>query len=187
MKLGKVGALCKGAKRFFVYKTWRDQWLSDGGAIYPIREFPMLKEDNVYTLFDIPEDKRGKMQYYEDDIPYGIAFDDACEDEVVVQLAPISIVCYGSTYSPIKGRYGILYIDRRYLGPLGDDITLYERYYPRSDKSYIAVKRGLLLEAIILPAQIATKELADILKKIGELTALVAGDDFEPEQEEMDV
>lgn len=188
MKLGKVGALCKSAKQFIIYKTWRDQWISDGCAIYPIRELPMLKEDNVYALFDIPEDKRGKIRYYEDiNIPYGIDLNDACEDEVVVQLESISIVQCGSTYAPIKGRGGILYINKKYLAPLDDDVTLYERYYPRSDRSYIVAKRGLLLEGIILPAQIATKELANMLKNIGELTALVAGDDFEPEQEEMDV
>ena len=188
MKLSKVGALCKGAKRFVIYKTWSGQWISDGYAIYPIRELPPLQEDNVYALFDIPEDKRGKVQYEEKNVPYGINLNDGCDDEVVVQIAPISIVYHGSIITPIKGRGGILYIDRKYLSPLGDDITLYERYYPRDDRSYIVAKRGLLLEGVILPAEIATKELAKTLKHIGELTELVAGDeDFEPEQEEMDV
>jgi hypothetical protein len=188
MKLGKVGALCKSAKRFVIYRTWQGQWISDGCAIYPIRELPMLKEDNVFALFDIPEDKREKVQYSEGNVPYGIDLADACDDEVVVQLSPISLVYKGAVFTPMRGRSGILYIDRKYISPFGDDITLYERYYPRSERSYIAVKRGLLLEGIILPAEIATKELSDTLKHISELTALVAGVDvYEAEQEEIGI
>ena len=68
-------------------------------------------------------------------------------------------------------------------------MTLWERFYPESKRSYIAVKRGMLLEGIILPEDIATPELADMLVNIGEAIAGVARAEKsgEPEQVGMDV
>lgn len=187
MKLSKIGALCKGAKRFIIYSAAGSQWLSDGYVLYPLVDLPHLDEESVYTIFDIPEDKRSKVHYEErTSLPYGISVADTVTDEVAVQYAPVGISYRGAVYSPVKGRGGILFIDRRYLAPFSDDITLFERYYPNSDRSYIAVKRGLLLEGIITPSDVATRELAQTLIHIGELTALAAGED-EAEQEELDI
>lgn len=189
MKLSKIGALCKSAKRIIIYDVIGCQWLSDGYVLYPLVDLPHLDEEGVYTIFDIPEDKRSKVQYEErTSLPYGISISDAVADETNVQYAPVGISYRGAVYSPVKGRGGILFIDRRHLAPFSDDITLFERYYPNSDRSYIAVKRGLLLEGIITPSEVATKELAQALIHIGELTALAAGEDEdEAEQEEMDI
>ena len=45
-----------------------------------------------------------------------------------------------------------------------------------------------MLEGIITPSEVATKELAQALIHVGELTALAAGEDEdEAEQEEMDI
>lgn len=191
MKLGKVGALCKGAKRFIIYNVPGGQWISDGNAIYPLVDLPRFDEDNVYTLFDIPEDKRGKVQYEEKTgLPWGVSISDSVPDEVEVRHALIGISYCGALYSPVGGRGGILFIDRRYLAPFSDDITIYERFYPGSDRSYLAVKRGMLLEGIILPSDIATQELAQTLITVGKLTADAAGweeTEAEAEQEEMDI
>ena len=191
MKLGKVGALCKSAKRFIIYNVFGGQWISDGSAIYPLVDLPRFDEDNVYTLFDIPEDKRGKIQYEEKiGLPWGVCISDSVPDEVEVRHASIGILYHGTVYSPVGGRGGILFIDRQHLAPFSDDITIYERFYPGSDRSYLAVKRGMLLEGIILPSDIAKKELAQTLIAIGKLTADAAGweqTEAEAEQEEMDI
>lgn len=189
MKLSKIGALCKSAKRFIIYSVAGCQWLSDGYVLCPLVDLPHLDEESVYTIFDIPENKRSKIQYEErTSLPYGINVADTVADEVAVQYAPVGISYRGSIYSPVKGRGGILFIDRRYLAPFSDDITLFERFYPGSDRSYIAVKRGFLVEGIITPSDVATKELAQALIHIGELTALAAGEDEdEAEQEEIDI
>lgn len=191
MKLGKVGALCKGAKHFVIYNVTGGQWISDGSAIYPLVDLPRFDEDNVYTLFDIPEDKRGKVLYEEKSgLPWGISISDSVPDEAEVQHTFIGITYRGAVYSPVKGRGGILFIDRKYLAPFSDDITIFERFYPNSDRSYLAVKRGMLLEGIISPSDIATKELAQTLIAVGKLTADAAGweeTESEAEQEEMDI
>lgn len=188
MKLSKIGALCKGAKRFVIVNLGYGQWISDGVGLYPLRDLPHLDEESVYTIFDIPEDKRSKMLYEErESISNGFSLLDATEDEVAVQLSPISIVYHGAVYTPIKSREGILFLDRRYLAPFDEGITLFERFYADSSIPYIAVKRGLLLEGIILPSPIASVELAETLKHIGELMALMCEDEDEAEQEEMDI
>lgn len=190
MKLGKIGALCKNAKRFVVYNVASVQWISDGAALYPLRELPPLEEENIYTIFDIPEDKRGKIAFEaRDNHPYGISFDDAVKGESVMQFMPITFFYHGTLLSPMKCESGILFIDRRYLAPFDDGIALYERFYPGGDRPYVAVKRGMLLEGIITPAEIATVELAEMLTQIGKLTAAIAGDDDseEYEQEILDI
>ena len=146
MKLSKIGALCKSAKRFVILNLRYGQWISDGMALYPLRDLPHLDEESVYTIFDIPEDKRSKMSYEErESIPHGLSLLDAAADEVAIQLSHVSIVYHGAIYTPIKSREGILFLDRRYLAPFDEDITLFERFYPGSNIPYIAVKRGLLL------------------------------------------
>lgn len=131
------------------------------------------------------------MQYEEKTgLPWGISISDSVPDEVEVRHAFIGISYRGTLYSPVCGRGGILFIDRRYLAPFSDDITIYERFYPDSDRSYLAVKRGMLLEGIILPSDIATQELTQTLIAVGKLTADAAGweeTEVEAEQEEMDI
>ena len=188
MKLSKIGALCKGAKRIIVYNVFGGQWLSDGYVLYPLVDLPHLDEESVYTIFDIPKDKRSKVQYEErTSLPYGINVADAVTGETPLQYAGCGISYHGAAYTPMNGKDGILFIDRRYLAPFSTDVTLYERYYPGSERAYVAVKRGFLLEGIILPSEVATKELAQALVKIGRLTALAAGEEDDAEQEEIGI
>ena len=190
MKLGKIGALCKNAKRVVIHNFDGVQWISDGCAFYPLRDLPELLEDNIYTIFDIPEEKRGKISFEErEHHPFGISFDDVIKDESPMQFMPVTFFHHGSLISPMKCKSGILFIDRRYLSPFEDGITLYERFYPDEERAYVAVKRGMLLEGIILPAEIATTQLAEMFTIIGKLTGEIATDkpSEEYEQESLDV
>lgn len=190
MKLSKIGALCKGAKKIYVANLPYGQWIGDGMALYPLRDLPHLDEESIYNIFDIPEDKRSKISYEErQSLPHGLSLADSVEDEVALEFMPLNIAYRGAVLAPIKSREGILFFDRKYLAPFEDDITLFERFYPVSNIPYIAVKRGLLLEGIILPSDVATIELARMLTSIGELTALMCEDveDEDCEQAEMDI
>ena len=203
MKLGKIGALCKAYKRFVVYNVGHgNQWISDGYAAYPLYELPPLSEDNVFAIFDIPEDKRGKMYFDErTDAPLGVNFADSVEDEVEIRACAIGIIWQGAIYLPFKSREGVLFVDKKYLSPFEEIPVLYERWTP-GGTPYIVAKRGMLLEGIITPAGIATSELADLLCEVVEQTAEVAVDNTsserdveapsptsaeEPEQEEMEL
>lgn len=193
MKLSKIGALCKAYKRFVVYNVGHGmQWISDGYAAYPLYDLPPLEEDNVYAIFDIPEDKRGKMYFDErHGVPSGMSFADAVSDEVEIKPYPIGIIWHGAIYYPCKSREGVLFIDKKYLAPFEEGAVLYERW-AENGTPYIVSKRGMLLEGVITPAGIATAELAELLCEVGNLTEAVSEDgngdyDAEAEQEEMDV
>ena len=191
MKLSKIGALCKAYKRFVVYNVGRGmQWISDGYAAYPLCDLPPLEEDNVFAIFDIPEDKRGKMYFDErQGVPAGMSFADAVQDEVEIKPYSIGIIWQGAIYYPCKSREGILFVDKKYLSPFEDGVVLYERW-AENGTPYIAAKRGMLLEGVITPAGIATAELAELLCEVGALTEAVSEDgsgDFDAEQQEIDV
>ena len=191
MKLSKIGALCKAYKRFVVYNVGHGmQWISDGYAAYPLCDLPPLEEDNVFAIFDIPEDKRGKMYFDErQGVPAGMSFADAVQDEVEIKPYSIGIIWQGAIYYPCKSREGILFVDKKYLSPFEDGVVLYERW-AENGTPYIAAKRGMLLEGVITPAGIATAELAELLCEVGALTEAVSEDgsgDFDAEQQEIDV
>ena len=192
MKLSKIGALCKGYKRFVVYNIGSSaQWISDGYAFYPLRELPRLDKENVFTIFDVAEDKRGKTFFDEKEAgALGLDFSDYAPDEVELRPCSIGIIWHGAVYLPFKSREGVLFVDKKYLSPFEEIPVLYERW-TLGGAPYIVAKRGMLIEGIITPAGIATCELADLLCEIGELTAEVAVDNApgeeEPEQEEMEL
>ena len=62
MKLSAIQQICKGAKRIELWSdsATRTQWISDGGAFYPLYNLPNLEAENVFALFDIPEKKQDK-------------------------------------------------------------------------------------------------------------------------------
>lgn len=193
MKIRKIGALCKAYKRFVVYNVGNGmQWISDGYAAYPLYDLPPLEEDNVFAIFDIPEDKRGKMYFDErHGVPSGMSFADAVADEIEIKPYLIGIIWQGEIYYPCKSREGILFIDKKYLSPFEEGAVLYERWADNG-VPYIVVKRGMLIEGVITPAGIATAELADLMCEVGNLTAAVSegGDgDYaaETQQAEFDV
>ena len=190
MKLSKIWALCKGAGRFIVYNLPGGQWISDGYAVYPLMDLPELSEESIYTIMDIPKDKRSEYLFERREAePNGISFADAVDREYELKRVPLQLTYQGCTTLPFESRYGVLFVDKRYLIPFGDGVMLWERFYPESKRSYIAVKRGMLLEGIILPEDIATPALADMLVNIGEAVAGVARAEKsgEPEQVGMDV
>ena len=60
MKLSSIQQICKGAKRIELFSdpSAPVQYISDGGAFYPLYGLPKMEEENVFTLFDIPEKKQ---------------------------------------------------------------------------------------------------------------------------------
>ncbi len=179
MKISAIEQICKGAKRIDLYssETTRAQWISDGGAFYPLYNLPQMKEENVFTLFDIPEKKQDKIRFeHKYQLPENISFADTADAENALEFCNIFIHTRGKTLVPLKAQIGVIYINEKYLKPFSDaenGVQLYERYTPGGE-IYIAVKEGFLLTGIILPSDIVTKEFVDELKTIYELSALAA-------------
>lgn len=184
MKIQKIQALCKSAKRIMIVNDSKlgIQWLSDGSAIYPLFKLPRLSEENIFAMFDIPEDKQGKIYYDERDrLPVSLDFSDTSEGEQLVTLEPFGITAYGRSLEVIRGSCGAMLIDKKYLAPFDDGVQLYERVRIHGTP-YIVAKEGMFIAGIILPFE-ARAELARWLVNTGE--AMITVSDDEPMQSSM--
>lgn len=155
MKIQKIQQLCKSAKRIVIYNDEElgIQWISDGYCIFPLFKLPRLTEENIYTMFDIPADKQGKIYFEQrDELPASLCFDDYFEGEVAVRSEQFGIVAYGRALEVIRGAEGATLYDKKYLSVFDDDAVFFERL--RSGGSpYIVVKEGMFIAGVIMPFQ----------------------------------
>lgn len=174
MKLSAIQQICKGAKRIEFY-TPDDgvQWIGDGGALYPLYDLPRLEGENVFTMFDIPENKRNKISLWEyGELPQNLYAGDVDEAESLVEQGNISVNLNGRSLLPLKTSLGAVYINQKYLIPFKDSengVQLYERT-TKGGKVYIAVKEGFLLTGIILPYDTITQGFIEELEELCELS-----------------
>lgn len=177
MIISKIKDICKAAKRIIITRTECVQWISDGYSTYPLYNVPELSRENVFAIFDIPEDKQSGFQFDEREcLGDGILLSDEDDGERQLTLSQIEIKAYGMTLAAIKGDSGVIFINKRYLAPFADfenGVQLYERR-GRSGKPYIAVKDGMFLYGLILPAPIDMSVLGEELMEIGRLARIRA-------------
>lgn len=154
MKIKQIESILKSKKTIIILNTPSCQWLGDGAAFYPVYNLPKLTQENIFTIFDIPEDKRDKFFFSERETPHHINFDDNDESEQLLDRNKfIDIFAYGSVLEALATSDGISFIDTRYLKPFADIETgceLYERI-DKKGETYIAAKSGMLIIGIIKP------------------------------------
>ena len=189
MGIKKIEAICKAARRIVVLWGGECQWIGDGSAFYPVYGLPILTEENIYTMFDISEDKRSKFVFTETEMPATYNFSDQCDSEVPLVREEISVIRYGMTLIPFKTSEGITYVDRRYLKPLEDgenEYVLCERT-AKNGQVYIVAKQGFLLAGVIMPAAAVDKAFVDQLKTLYQLSEVkLSKGSEEPVQLNMD-
>ena len=159
MKLKKIASICGKSKCIFLYDV-RDsegtvtQWIGDGGAAYPAFDLPYLERESVFAVLDVPDKQREKYYFrHITEAPQEINFADTDPKEKYISDPKMSVVYDGLILKPLQTRQGITFIKGGYLGPLEDVLAvarLYERITP-SGGTYIVVKAGLLIEAVITP------------------------------------
>lgn len=174
MKIKSIEAMCKNEKYIHIVNHGRNQWIAVGAALYPLYGYPELNENNVYILFDIPQDKRSSVRCQIDDgLPFQYDYSDAAQREREIPPCSFTLNIRGGIYMPLRTSRGIAYLNNLYLSPFKDvknGIGLFERE-SASGQLYIAVKDGLLLSGIILPETgIITDCFADELANISQMT-----------------
>ncbi len=190
MGIKKIEAICKASRRIVVLwdKDGECQWIGDGSAFYPVYGLPLLTESHIFTMFDIPEDKRNKYLFTETGMPATYDFNDQCDSEVPLIREEMSVIRYGATLIQLKTSEGITYVDRRYLRPLEDgenEYVLCERT-AGNGQVYIVAKQGFLLAGVILPYATVDKAFVEQLKTLYELSAVkLTGEAEEPVQMNM--
>ena len=170
MKFKKMIDLCKKRGFFHLFvPTGGEQWISDGAGCYPLGDVPMMDEDILCAICDIPEKAREKMRFLEGEVPHNLCFDDVDDSEVRCEQAAIVLGGKNSVI-PYKTSQGIEFIDCKHLEPLENsgDLEVYERL-SKWGNTYFAIKRGLLLVALILPYTLITEPFVEELKDMAAL------------------
>lgn len=171
MKIRKVSALCKAEKTVQLVDAHRteEQWVGDGAALYPLRGLPTMSEGNILRMFDISPNDSEKYQVRRvDDIDLPIDLSDIPDNgETKLPNPDICITYAGKDVMPLDASGKVLWIDPKYIDPVrkSGDLELYERV-DANGIPYIAVKAGMMLEAIIYPLSIGDK-MINRLKELG--------------------
>lgn len=173
MKLKKISSICNKNKRYILYDKTDStgkitQWLGDGNAAYPLDGLPLLNEDSLCKMFDISEKQRDNICFDHEKRGDIINVEDTDPDETEAEEMELGIVRNGRQLVPLMGRDGIVFIDGKYLSPLEDEIdmlVLFERKNARG-QSYIAVKAGLLIRAVIIPVEAVNDDFINHLQDI---------------------
>lgn len=179
MKIKNIAAICKKNKQIVLFEHYGDnetvtQYIGDGGAVYPVLGLPQLDEENILTIFDVPEKDRDNYYVRTTSIPAGINFGDFDENEKPVDRGDLSIVYSGKTLKPLQTRRGLVFIESRYLSPVSDVMDVLELYerYTDSGTPYIVAKAGFLLQAVIMPYDVISQQFVERLQKLTDQCAV---------------
>lgn len=195
MKLKQIEAILKSEKTIIVSETSSCQWLGNGEVFYPVYNLPKLTKENIFTMFDISEDKQEKFYFEERKLPQGINFEDCETNEQILDRGALSIRIQGRTLEPLKISQGIAFINTRYLKPFSDSTMGYE-LYERTDsfgRPYIVVKSGFVLLGVLFPYDLVNEEFLETLKTLLSLSQITLSNKYssnklkdEAEQDSLD-
>lgn len=159
MKIKAIAGLCRKSKMAALLQEPDEngvvtrQYIGDGNAAYPVFGLPVLDRESLLTIFDIPEKQRQEWYVSCSAPPENLNLSDTDPYEQVIEPEGIMFVQSGKVLKPLRTKTGIIFIDNRYLAPLGDVldvVELYERVTPEG-RSYIVAKAGFMLQAVIMP------------------------------------
>ena len=173
MKLKKVAALCSANKAFFLFDENREggeirQWLGDGYSIYLLSGLPLLDENNVCAMFDIPEKKRKKCRSKRQPVSEVYSLEDWERGERALNDNWPTVEYDGRIVKPLSTNDGMTFIQDKYLAPL-EDIADYLRLFERVDtegNKYIVAKNGMESAAIIMPFDIINAGFVEELENL---------------------
>lgn len=175
MKLNKVASIIKKNKRLVIYTASNGaQWISNGMAAYSMAGMPHLTKEIVLKIFDVPQDKQGGWICTETELPSGIDFESAIQQEREIEPMKIFIDWMGDVYWLFKDGKQIYTIKEEFIKPFSDnqEYITYFRREMHGGHFVLAIKNGLTLEAIITPHYLHKYE--DFTKEIKEIAALYA-------------
>jgi len=167
MKIKAIAGLCKKAKTIVLHydEEKEVQWLGDGYASYPLLNLPWLVEENIFAMFDVPEDKQSKFDISSK--PITALFDSTTKTESAIESCKISIIAHDCELLPLQTSLGLVFINAAYLKPVSDMelLDFYERIM-EDGKIIIAVKCGLFLVGLIKPYDIIREGFIEGLENL---------------------
>lgn len=167
MKISKIAKLCKDAKLVCMTSTEAGLWIGNGSAVYFVPEFTNMDCDGIALAFGIDEKKKEKIIFTNLDMS-GFNMQDIDPAESLCEPMGINFWQEGDILRPYRTEAGVLCLVGSYLEPLRDEMEAREVYlrYTKDGKPYFAVKVGLMLYAIVMPAKGISFEFVE---KLGEM------------------
>lgn len=177
MKLKQIASIVKTKKTIIISDSSSCQWISDGQAVYPIHNLPMLTPKNIFAMFDITGEQQSKFYVENRVLPAHLNFDDSDDTEYLIDRGKVSLTINGQALEPLETSQGLAFVNRKYLAPFSDLPDGYELYERTSKHGcvYIAVKSGFLLLGIIIPEQIINNEFINTLERWVRLSGISVG------------
>lgn len=162
MKVKKIEKLCKEAGCIYLYdepvetvddeNTPPRQWMSDGGAVYPMDGVPYLDEGCVCAIFDIDEKKRDKIVIqHREYLPDGISFADLLTTDQPLEEVRFQMSIGGNELALFRDEDGgLVVIKADYKKPLDnwEECQCFKRI-GKDGGVYVAVMSGCILRGLI--------------------------------------
>ena len=186
MKIKGIFTICKKRKQVVLFNRYTDygetvsQYISDGHAVYPLSGLPVLDEESLLTILDVPEKQREDWRVECKPLPEGINLEDTDGyEEIVEKQGDISIVYAGTALKPLRTRRGLIFIESKYLAPIADVLDVLELYERRTEKGqpYIVAKAGFMLQAVIMPENVITAAFVEKMEGLTQLCGLALADE----------
>ena len=185
LKLKQIESILKNKKTIITTFAGGCQWLSDGSAFYPVSGLPKLDRDNIFTIFDVPVEKRAAFNFQEV-TPPAICFENTDAGEQLIGLSDAHIVFEGRTLAPQPTSQGLAFLDVKYLKPffgVKEGFDIYERINAAGE-SYFAVKAGFLLLGLIMPVKVSLEKFIGITGAWHNMAALALENEHESKLQE---
>ena len=162
MRITKIIGQIKNSKKLIIFEGKDCDWLSDGvAAIYPVFSSKVVSADLICDMYDLDA---SKLNIRNTVLPTAYNYADSCENEKQVEKSEIEIIRKGKCLIAYATSQGVAFIEKRYFAPFTDMDEAYLRVFERYTKDgdlYFAVKNGLELVGILLPANVIEKDFVE--------------------------
>ena len=175
MKIKNIAGICKKRKTVVIYDRTDpetgelQQYIGDGGAIYPVYELPYVEKESLMAIFDVPEKQRDDIHFEKTELPEAYDMADAVPDgEEMVTAEDVMLISGGRTLKPLHTSDGMVFIDIKYIRPMADVLDVLEFYERKTPKGqiYIVAKAGYLLQAVIEPLQTVSEDFTRTMENL---------------------
>lgn len=176
IKTKKVAAICKTHKRIasqVIGDETPTQWIGDGFGMYILAGVEPLNEYGLASVFDYSESDVKSIVFGSGGFPDNI-FNDDFSGEVKIEKSPERIIIKGAEYLIFRTDDNLIFIDELYLKPVvTNSQTNFSLRNIGDLGTALCIKKGLLLEAVIMGTYLTNELLkewfSDIAKTISDI------------------
>lgn len=160
MKYNKIAALIKKSRYLDVRSVDEgEQWVGDGGAMFPIYGMPELDNEQVYKFLNLENDKTkisvGQAGMFDESSFDESLFSEDYVGEIQVREFGVRVLINGEEYESLYTELGALLIKSKYIEIAADNVEIEGQlgiYIRKCGKiPFIAIKKGFALLAIAAP------------------------------------